>query len=311
MLVAGSPSRNSHSPACTRCRVARAAMASMGSFGNTGEQPDAAQSICERRRTRATLANCAAPRQRPQYRRMASSSSTAPHVASSGARLRRLCRWPDHRRRAATTGTHSALAGADLAVTVTVHDARSTGACCKAVSGSPTPTSTGCGMSTTWSRWCASPPDRWGPSTSSAARWRPRRRRSAGCAAGAPVEHPPAQPQQCRGALRPGQRVLRARARRDDGVLVRVLAARRHGAGASVARRISSGCAGCSTCTPGDRLLEMGSGWGGLAVYAAENTGCSVATVTLSENQRDYIKDLARNAASPSASRCCSPTTAT
>lgn len=45
---------------------------------------------------------------------------------------------------------------------------------------------------------------------------------------------------------------------------------------------------------PGDRLLEMGSGWGGLAVYAAENTACSVATVTLSENQEGYIKDLAR-----------------
>jgi cyclopropane-fatty-acyl-phospholipid synthase len=47
---------------------------------------------------------------------------------------------------------------------------------------------------------------------------------------------------------------------------------------------------------PGERLLEMGSGWGGLAVHAAERTGCHVSTVTLSANQRDYIEELARRA---------------
>jgi cyclopropane-fatty-acyl-phospholipid synthase len=45
---------------------------------------------------------------------------------------------------------------------------------------------------------------------------------------------------------------------------------------------------------PGERLLEMGSGWGGLAIYAAEHTGCHVSTVTLSANQKQYIDDLAR-----------------
>jgi cyclopropane-fatty-acyl-phospholipid synthase len=44
----------------------------------------------------------------------------------------------------------------------------------------------------------------------------------------------------------------------------------------------------------GERVLEMGSGWGGLAVYAAERSGCSVSTVTLSASQRDYIEALAR-----------------
>ena len=47
---------------------------------------------------------------------------------------------------------------------------------------------------------------------------------------------------------------------------------------------------------PGERVLEMGSGWGGLAVHAAQHTGCHVSTVTLSENQRDYIEALAREA---------------
>src|SRR4051794_13309476 len=46
----------------------------------------------------------------------------------------------------------------------------------------------------------------------------------------------------------------------------------------------------------GERVLEMGSGWGGLAVHAAQRTGCHVSTVTLSANQRDYIERLAGDA---------------
>ncbi len=36
---------------------------------------------------------------------------------------------------------------------------------------------------------------------------------------------------------------------------------------------------------PGDHLLEIGSGWGALAVHAAKNYGCRVTTVTISDNQ--------------------------
>lgn len=36
---------------------------------------------------------------------------------------------------------------------------------------------------------------------------------------------------------------------------------------------------------PGHRLLEIGSGWGALAVHAAKKYGCRVTTVTLSDNQ--------------------------
>jgi cyclopropane-fatty-acyl-phospholipid synthase len=46
----------------------------------------------------------------------------------------------------------------------------------------------------------------------------------------------------------------------------------------------------------GERVLELGSGWGGLAVYAARNFGCHVSTVTLSEPQRDYINNAAQKA---------------
>jgi cyclopropane-fatty-acyl-phospholipid synthase len=45
-----------------------------------------------------------------------------------------------------------------------------------------------------------------------------------------------------------------------------------------------------------ERVLEMGSGWGGLAIHAAQRTGCFVSTVTLSENQRRYVEALARDA---------------
>ena len=47
---------------------------------------------------------------------------------------------------------------------------------------------------------------------------------------------------------------------------------------------------------PRDRLLEMGSGWGGLALHAATRFGCHVSTVTISHSQRDYIERLARDA---------------
>ena len=47
---------------------------------------------------------------------------------------------------------------------------------------------------------------------------------------------------------------------------------------------------------PGDRLLEMGSGWGGLALHAATRFGCHVSTVTISHNQRRHIERLAARA---------------
>jgi cyclopropane-fatty-acyl-phospholipid synthase len=39
---------------------------------------------------------------------------------------------------------------------------------------------------------------------------------------------------------------------------------------------------------PGERLLEIGSGWGGFAMYAARNRGVRVTTITISKEQFDY-----------------------
>jgi cyclopropane-fatty-acyl-phospholipid synthase len=39
--------------------------------------------------------------------------------------------------------------------------------------------------------------------------------------------------------------------------------------------------------SPQDELLEIGTGWGGLAIHAAKNYGCRVTTTTISKEQHD------------------------
>jgi cyclopropane-fatty-acyl-phospholipid synthase len=45
---------------------------------------------------------------------------------------------------------------------------------------------------------------------------------------------------------------------------------------------------------PGLRLVDIGCGWGGLAKYAAENYGCSVVGLTISQEQRDFAAEWCR-----------------
>jgi cyclopropane-fatty-acyl-phospholipid synthase len=46
---------------------------------------------------------------------------------------------------------------------------------------------------------------------------------------------------------------------------------------------------------PEDQLLEIGTGWGGLATYAAATRGCQVTTTTISREQHDYaVEQVAR-----------------
>lgn len=42
---------------------------------------------------------------------------------------------------------------------------------------------------------------------------------------------------------------------------------------------------------PQDHLLEIGTGWGGLAIHAARNYGCTVTTTTISQQQFDYVRE--------------------
>jgi cyclopropane-fatty-acyl-phospholipid synthase len=47
---------------------------------------------------------------------------------------------------------------------------------------------------------------------------------------------------------------------------------------------------------PDDHVLEIGTGWGGFALYAAQNYGCRVTTTTISQEQRAYACERVREA---------------
>ena len=46
---------------------------------------------------------------------------------------------------------------------------------------------------------------------------------------------------------------------------------------------------------PGERFLDIGCGWGGLILWAAENYGVSSVGITISQNQFDYVNDYVRS----------------
>ncbi|WP_412971128.1 class I SAM-dependent methyltransferase [Glaciecola sp. MF2-115] len=41
---------------------------------------------------------------------------------------------------------------------------------------------------------------------------------------------------------------------------------------------------------PSDHVVEIGTGWGGLAIYASKHYGCKVTTTTISDEQFDYAQ---------------------
>jgi cyclopropane-fatty-acyl-phospholipid synthase len=47
---------------------------------------------------------------------------------------------------------------------------------------------------------------------------------------------------------------------------------------------------------PGDHVLEIGTGWGGFALYAASRYGCRVTTTTISREQWTYARERVRAA---------------
>ncbi|NNE59200.1 MAG: class I SAM-dependent methyltransferase [Hellea sp.] len=47
---------------------------------------------------------------------------------------------------------------------------------------------------------------------------------------------------------------------------------------------------------PGDKVLDIGCGWGGKAIYIAQNFGCEVVGVTLSDNQHRLARERVKAA---------------
>ncbi|TVQ27324.1 MAG: class I SAM-dependent methyltransferase [Wenzhouxiangella sp.] len=47
---------------------------------------------------------------------------------------------------------------------------------------------------------------------------------------------------------------------------------------------------------PSDHLLEIGTGWGGLAIHAARDYGCRVTTTTISREQYEYAREQVKQA---------------
>ncbi len=49
---------------------------------------------------------------------------------------------------------------------------------------------------------------------------------------------------------------------------------------------------------PGDRVLEIGTGWGAFALHAVQHYGCEVTTTTISRQQHDYAAERFQRAGS-------------
>jgi cyclopropane-fatty-acyl-phospholipid synthase len=118
--------------------------------------------------------------------------------------------------------------------------------------------------------------------------------------AGSSAQHPR--------ALRPGQRLLQALAGRDDELFVGLVRGRPT---SRCPKRSAPRCAARSTwrsVKPGDRVLEIGCGWGALAEMAAFDFGASVTGVTLSHRATGLCPAAHRLALRPT---CGCRTTAT
>ncbi len=61
-------------------------------------------------------------------------------------------------------------------------------------------------------------------------------------------------------------------------------------------QRIAEGAGLTSGSAAGKHVLEIGSGWGGFALYAAGELGCRVTSITISREQRDLALERVRAA---------------
>jgi cyclopropane-fatty-acyl-phospholipid synthase len=107
------------------------------------------------------------------------------------------------------------------------------------------------------------------------------------------IERPASRPGQRASPLRPGKRVLRTLARsRDDDTCAYFPTPEATLEAAQIAKmdRVCRKLA----LRPGERVVEVGCGWGGLALYMARQFGVTVRALNISSEQVAYARDRAR-----------------
>ena len=83
---------------------------------------------------------------------------------------------------------------------------------------------------------------------------------------------------------------------RRDALLLCAVRERGRLARAGSAKESSSASASSLELGPDKHLLEIGTGWGGLAIHAASRYGCRVTTTTISREQHAYAEARVRRA---------------
>ena len=110
------------------------------------------------------------------------------------------------------------------------------------------------------------------------------------------AQHARRQPPQHRRALRPGQRLLPAVPRRDDDLLERRVRLAGPVARRRAAQQVPAHRGQGAGLRAGEHVLEIGTGWGGFALYAAGELGCRVTTITISQEQYELARERVRAA---------------
>ena len=118
-------------------------------------------------------------------------------------------------------------------------------------------------------------------------------------------QHPSGQPAQHHGALRSRQRFLRPLARPGDAIFLGDLDRRHRRSRGRPRRRSSASSSTGWRFSGGERVLEIGCGWGALATRLAETKAAEVTALTLSPAQLEYAR--ARTAAGERGRACRFP----
>ena len=93
--------------------------------------------------------------------------------------------------------------------------------------------------------------------------------------------------------LRRRQRLLRALPRPVDDLQLRAVLARRETLEEAQRAKLDL-IARSSSSTPGQRVLDVGCGWGSFAIHAAREYGVSVTGITLSHSQAELARERGR-----------------